>query len=184
LNTIINSHSVSITEETAYPFENSIRFTIACKQPTAFTIKIRKPEWAVAVQSSLPYKEQNGFLVFQQVWNKENKLTISFSSKLIQKETADKEIYFVNGPLVLCHPIEAEQAITKTYNLTDLRESVYQPTQPAIYQYEQDQVQPSAPFNNSYSTQMLNLTTGKKEVIRLVPMAKTILRQVTFKLKP
>jgi len=183
LNTLINNNTVSIKVETAYPFENNIRFVIACKQPTNFSIKIRKPEWAIGVQSSLPYKEENGFLVFHQLWSKQNHLSISFSSAIIKKETAGKEIYFQSGALVLCHAIEATQQITKTYSIADLRESVYEPVHQTSYQYIGDTLLPAPAQHNIFTTSMVNSSTGEKETIQLVPMAKTILRQVTFKKK-
>jgi DUF1680 family protein len=183
LNSVVNNSAVSIKEETAYPFENNIRFVINCKQPAKFAVKIRKPEWAVAVQSSLPYKEENGFLVFRQLWSKGNHLSISFSSAIIKKETAGKEIYFQSGALVLCHAIEATQKITKTYSIAELRESVYEPIHQTSYQYNGDSILPDANHHNSFTTWMVNGSTGEKEAIQLVPMAKTILRQVTFKMK-
>jgi hypothetical protein len=180
LNTVINNNTVSIKEETAYPFENNIRFVINCKQPAKFAIKIRKPEWAVAVQSSLPYKEENGFLVFRQLWNKENHLSISFSSAIIKKETAGKEIYFESGPLVLCHALDATQKITKSYGIAELRESVYEPIHQTVYQYDDASILPDANHPNRFKTTMINSSTREKEEIDLVPMAKTILRQVSF----
>jgi uncharacterized protein len=183
LKTVIENNAVSIKEETNYPFENSIRFAIGCKQPANFSIKIRKPEWAVAVQSSLSYKEENGFLIFHQLWGKQNHLNISFSSKIIRKKTAGNEIYFESGPLVLCHPLEATQEITKTFSIAGLRESVYEPVHLSIYQYDGDSLLPAANNHNTFTTWMVNSSTREKEAITLVPMAKTILRQVTFKMK-
>ena len=183
LHTIVNKTAVSILEETSYPFEHAIRFTIQCKQPSRFAIKIRRPEWAISVKSSVPYTEKNGFLVFQQTWDRKTQIRISFSSATLKKETWDKEVYFQNGPLVLCHPIEAAQTITKTYPNSNLRESVYVPVQPVIYQYDQDPLIRSEKATNQATIKMVQTATGSKEVIRLVPMAHTILRQVTFKQK-
>ncbi len=181
LNTVVNNTAVSIKETTAYPFENSIQFTINCKQPATFSIKIRKPGWAVAVQSSLPCKEENGFLVFRQLWGNTTRVTVSFSSVIVQKASAAKEVYFEYGPLVLCHAIAAEQEITKAFNVASMRESVYKPIAPAVYQYNNAPLKRAAADSNTFTTWMINDSTGKKEKIKLVPMAKTILRQVSFK---
>lgn len=181
--TFINGNAVSIKEETGYPYENSIRFVVNCIQPVKFFIKVRKPGWAVAIQSSLPCKEENGFLVFQQVWDKQTGFTLSFSSVITKKETANKEIYFESGPFVLCHSIESVQEITKTYNIAGLHEFAYKPVNHAIFQYDNDLVQPVTGAANTFITKMINPSTDKKEEIFLEPMAKTILRQVTFKLK-
>lgn len=181
--TSIKNTTVTIKEETAYPFENSILFIVSCKQPATFSIKIRKPDWVVTVKSSIPYKEKNGFLVFEQLWGKQSDLTISFTSEIVKKETANKEIYFESGPFVLCRVIEAKQTITKAFNIAGLNESVYKPVHPVLFQYDNDLISPETNLANTFATKMINSSTGKKEEILLVPMAKTILRQVTFQIK-
>ena len=183
VNTTIHNKAVSIKEETNYPFSNMIRFTIHCKEPATFSIKIRKPDWAIDVKSTLTYKEEQGYLVFHQLWGKESQLMISFTSTISKKETANKEIYFESGPFVLCHVIEGKQDITKTYPFGGLRESTYKPIALTLYQYADDSLEPAEANGNTFKTSMINRSTGKKEVIILVPMARTILRQVTFKTK-
>ncbi|ULQ54741.1 beta-L-arabinofuranosidase domain-containing protein [Flavihumibacter fluvii] len=183
VNTIIHNKTVSIKEETTYPYENTIRFTINCNQPNTFSLKIRKPGWAVSVQSTLPYKEENGFLIFRQLWGKQTSLRVSFHTEIVKKETSNNEVYFESGPFVLCHEIKADQEITKKYSVPGLFESIYQPVQLKIYQYDKDQTLPEVTHTNTFKISMINSSTGKKDEIKLVPMAKTILRQVTFKIK-
>jgi len=181
--TNIKNTYVTIKEETAYPFENSIRFNVRCKQPATFSIKIRKPDWVVSVQSSIHYKEENGFLIFEQLWGKQTDLTISFTSEIVKKETANNEIYFESGPFVMCRAIDAIETITRTFNIAGLNESVYKPVNHIVYQYDNNLVSPAANLTNTFTTWMINSSTGKKEEVLLVPMAKTILRQVTFQKK-
>jgi uncharacterized protein len=57
--TTINNKEVHVNEETTYPYENTLRFTINSNQPNTFSLKIRRPGWAVSVQSSLPRKKRN-----------------------------------------------------------------------------------------------------------------------------
>jgi DUF1680 family protein len=181
--TQIKNVTVSIKEETAYPFENDIRFRISCKQPSTFSIKIRKPDWAVSIKSSIQYKEENGFLIFQQTWNKQTNLTISFTSKIVKKETANKEVYLESGPFVMCTVFDAKKTITKAFNIVGLNESIYKPVNNTTYHYTNNLVSPVSNSKNTFRTMMINSSTGKKEAITLVPMAKTILRQVTFPIK-
>lgn len=181
--TSIKNTTATIKEETAYPFENSIRFIVSCKQPATFSVKIRKPDWVVTVQSSISYKEENGFLVFERFWGKQTNLNISFTSEIIKKETVNQEVYFESGPFVLCRVIEAKQTITKAINIAGLNESVYKPVGPILFQYDNDLVITTANLTNTFTTKMINNSTVKKEEILLVPMAKTILRQVTFHTK-
>ncbi len=41
----IGEQSVTITQDTEFPFEESIRFTIATEQPVSFTLRLRIPGW-------------------------------------------------------------------------------------------------------------------------------------------
>jgi len=100
-----------------------------------------------------------------------------------KKETENKEVYFQNGPLVLCHEIKADQEITKKFSVPGLFESNYKPVQLTIYQYDNDEVKPELNQVNRFKIWMVNGSTGRKEEISLIPMAKTTLRQVTFKKK-
>jgi hypothetical protein len=183
LTTHLKNSRVSIKEETGYPYENSIHFTVSCEQVAKFSIKIRKPQWAVAAQSSLPYKEENGFLVFKQLWPEQTSFTVSFTAAIVKKETANKEIYFESGPFVLCHVLEAKQTITKSFNIPGLHESVYEPVHHFSWQFDNESLQPVTNMANTFTTRMFNGTTGRKEEIILEPMAKTILRQVSFQQK-
>jgi DUF1680 family protein len=184
VHTRINNHAVSIQETTAYPFENNVTFTISCKQVLFFILKVRKPSWATNVTASLPYKEQNGYLVFERQWHEATQLSITFGSTVVQKKTSNKEIYFQSGALVLCHPINAIQSVTKNYTIAGLKESVYKPINLDRLQYNSATLKPTVGKQHIFTTSMVNAVTGATEQITLVPMAKTILRQVTFPIKP
>jgi uncharacterized protein len=45
LNTVINGQPVVITEETDYPFRETLTFKVKIAQPTAFAFALRIPEW-------------------------------------------------------------------------------------------------------------------------------------------
>ena len=179
--TMINGSPATITEATKYPFKNHLTFTISTDKPNRFTIKVRKPEWATSVKASPQAREENGFLVFTNTWKNKDSITISFQSEIKIRETANQEVYFVDGPLVLCHPIEGAQLITKTYSVEGLRESTYSSGQNILYQYNRSEVSKSTTEPTEYKTTMLNAGTQTQEAIKLVPMFHTILRQVTFK---
>jgi DUF1680 family protein len=181
--TTVKNTVVNIREETDYPFDNHLRFVISAKTPAKWALRIRKPDWAASVQASLPYREEAGFLVFEQVWKPETVLTLGFEAALVVKETVNKEVYFESGPWVLCHEITGRQTITKTYTIPGMRESVYAPVSPSVWLYDNDSVNPVAGRLNTYTIKMINSATGQKEELQLVPMARTILRQVSFERK-
>lgn len=183
LRTTIQQKTVTIREETAYPFNNQLQFTIACEKPMTFTVKIRKPEWVTGVNATLPYVEENGFLVFRQLWKQHTILNIIYSDEVRKKETLNNEVYFQKGPLVLCRAIDAQQTVTKTWPVAALRESVYTPVRHLPLHYNGGQLEPAPWQPNSFITTLVNPATGVAEQVVLVPMAGTILRQVSFKTK-
>jgi hypothetical protein len=178
--TTVGSSEIIVTESTGYPFENNIRFTVDCSKPETFTIKVRKPEGALAVKASLPYSEEGGFLVFHRRWERQSSFDLVFDFQGERMDAGPRECYFRYGPLVLCRSLQAEQRVTRNYPVAGLRESVYTPLSPLRYQYDHAPLQPSSQGRIAFSTQMVNVDTGRKELVELVPMAGTILRQVTF----
>jgi len=183
LSTTLKETNVTIKEETGYPFDNQLQFHITCSQPIDFSIKIRKPGWATNVKASQPFREKNGFLIFRRVWNGSTTLQISFTAELRKKEMPNKEVYFEKGPFILCRAIEGKQTVTKTWPFADLQESVYTPVGYLPLQYNGEEVLPVPGQQNSFVTKMINTSTRKTETVLLVPMARTILRQVSFKVK-
>lgn len=180
LQTRVGKASVKISEVTSYPFSNSIKLHISADQSARFSIKIRKPHWASAVNSSLPYEEVNGYLVFTQDWHQQKTINLQFTPALEKHETGNKEIYFTYGPLVLCKAIDSRGTVTKNLGIAGLKEFSYQPVQLAVYRYNGDSLRAVPHAANQFTTRMINSTTGQAEEINLVPMSGTILRQVSF----
>jgi DUF1680 family protein len=183
VSTEIAGNAINIKENTDYPFENRFYFEVSTQKSLIFTLKIRKPQWATGVQCSLPYKEENGFLVIRQEWKQKNEFTLSFEANVQVKETFQQEKYFEYGALVLCREIAGEQHITKKFEVAGLRESTYTPVNLFSYQYANATVNKLADKKNIFATQMFNNQANKMESVNLVPMAKTILRQVSFPIK-
>jgi DUF1680 family protein len=179
--TTINNRSVSVNVSTDYPFDNRMRFTVEVDGPASFPLKVRKPAGAVSVRASIPYTEENGFLVFRQRWEKQVAFDLSFDFQPEQKAVAGGASYFQYGPLVLCRPLPAEQKVTRVFNQAGLRESIYVPLSPVDYRYAQAPLVRVPQDKLLFRTQMVQSATGHMEPVDLVPMAGTILRQVTFK---
>lgn len=180
LATDIGGQAVSIKEVTNYPFETTVRFEIETAKRLRFPVKIRKPQWAVKVVSSLPYVVKNGYIIISRNWSHHSSLTIRFEAKPMMKNDKAGEYYFAYGPLVLAHPIEANRRITKRFPIADLYESKYTPSQFVVYRYTISEIWKSKK-GMSFYTRLFNPQSNKQESVNLVPMGKTILRQVTFK---
>lgn len=183
LHTTLGNSTITILQQSEFPFENQLRYTITNTQPQNFELRIRKPLWATAFHASLPCVEENGFLVFRQIWKDTTQLTITFSSEISVKKTHNGEFYFQSGPFVLCHELEAQPSVTKTWNNTNLKETAYLPVKKLIYRYTGGKLAPKHQERHHFQAPMLHPETGKIVPVLLQPMARTILRQVSFPFK-
>jgi DUF1680 family protein len=179
----LGEHIIHIKEITEYPYEHKIRFEVSTEERMKFPLKIRKPAWAIDVKSSLPFTLKDGYIVIDRTWNKTTMLTIEFITEPVLQRAGREEIYFTYGPLVLAHPIEAVETITRQYAVSTCKEMQYSPVSKTIYQYI---TQPGQNIKKrrdkpmTFFTTMFNPDSGIAESIDLVPMGQTILRQVTF----
>jgi DUF1680 family protein len=184
MSTEINGAKIHIQENTSYPYNYSIEFKIEINQPTSFDIKIRKPSWVDKFLVSGNWIEKNGFIIIHKTWNNDDKVIIQFYPEPIVKKDLNNEYYFTYGALVLAHPVASTSTIIKQYPLKGFYDFKYRPESLVVYQYINDDA-PKVTIESKnkleFTTTMFNPATQKNEAIQLVPMGKTILRQVSFK---
>ncbi len=178
INTTLNDQPVTIKEQTQYPFDNTIRFEV--NSNTEFALKIRKPDWVKRFTVSEAYTEENGFIVIDKLWNGIQTVEITFDAEVTVHDDINGEKYFMYGALVLAKPIESIEEKTKTFPVQAFHNLIYAPKNLVVYEYAGEPVVADA-NRLVFKTMLLNPVTGKREPVELVPMGKTILRQVTFK---
>jgi DUF1680 family protein len=124
------SQQVQITQQTDYPWNGKVTFTLQPEKPSAFALYIRIPGWATNqpapgnlyqyIDSNNPamnikvnkkqvkYKMQNGFAVLKQSWKKGDKVELDISMPVRQVTTNKKveenqgKVALERGPLVYC----------------------------------------------------------------------------------
>ena len=76
--------AVTVTEETAYPFEDEIRLTVACERPVAFPLYLRLPGWARTVRIVLNGEPVGGtfaggrYAVLRRTWRYGDQVRLAF----------------------------------------------------------------------------------------------------------
>ena len=105
-------------------------------------------------------------------------MDISFESDIKENTFKNKEIYFTPGPLVYARPIASQEKITNTFPLKEFHDYQYLSIDQTAYKYSVGST--IALYKSKVFGTFLNEKTLNQEKIELVPMAKTILRQVTF----
>ncbi|MBN8657805.1 MAG: glycoside hydrolase family 127 protein, partial [Anaerolineae bacterium] len=184
LNTKVNGAKVHIIEQTNYPFDLTISFSVTVSQPVEFELAFRKPAWAIGhdVQTESKWQEEQGIIKIHKTWKTGEKLVLKFQAN-VQTNEFHKDEYFISyGPLVFARPLNGQAKEGKTYSVEGLRDLYYSPDDetssfdlPSIDTLEQ------LPFHADTPWETLHITTSSKSSPKLVPMGASILRQITFR---
>jgi DUF1680 family protein len=181
--TTVGEKDITITTTTEYPFDNTLTFTVTTPVPNYVILKIRKPNWATNATVSIPYKEENGYLVIPKKWAEKQAFTVAFEAKPTAHTVSpsSKEVYYTYGALVLARSIPGKDSTMKTHPVPGFRDVAYQPLAPVVPYKAVANALPTPTNKLRFTLSALNPQSGKTETVELQPMAGTILRQVTFK---
>ena len=91
LETKVQNQSVKIETITEYPYQNKLVFKISNPENAIFKIKIRKPSWAKAIATKENYTIENGLVIIDRKFAKEDQIQIEFETDIQVKEDANKE---------------------------------------------------------------------------------------------
>ncbi|HET6996228.1 MAG TPA: hypothetical protein VFI06_14645, partial [Chitinophagaceae bacterium] len=140
----------------------------------------RKPAWTKSIKLNVPFIEEKGFICIKKEWKGNERVAIEFEPGIAINTSFDNEVYFSYGPLVLAHPIEAIETKTKEYGIKDLFDAYYKPVKRDEYIYRGGSVAKKEGGLN-FEVDLFNEQSGMTEKVSLVPIGRTILRQVSFK---
>jgi len=109
----IDGKEFKITQETTYPFDFGIEFSIKTK--AKFTFKIRVPGWCKNLKvNGCEYKLEKGFVVVKIDGNA--KILVEFNAEIEEKHTSSG-VYFKRGPLVYCLGMKGERSVWAKHTL-------------------------------------------------------------------
>lgn len=178
LETSIHDVPLKIEVHTAYPFQNHFLFRIETGASIAFQLKIRKPEWVTSIQTKSKYRMEDGFLVFDLKLTKNDQIELEFAAEVKVNKDLNHEKSFSYGALVYAKPIAAIGKTGRSY-APGFEDLTYSPIDTARYEFIPNH---SAHFKDGkISLSLKNRDTHKIENLELIPIGKTILRQVSFK---
>lgn len=177
LETTLNGNKIQIENITQYPAENDFKFKIVQANPSYFTLKIRNPNWTKNIKTNEKFRVENDFIVIERDFSPNDYVKISFETDIQINTDNTGSHYFTYGALLYASPINAKEITGKTY-MENFIDFTYEPTSPERYsfkegvktKYEKGKIQ----------TKLINQNTGKLEKVELIPIGKTVLRQVTF----
>ncbi len=95
---------VTIAEETDYPFDGTIRFTVRADRPVAFPLHLRIPGWAAGAELSVADQtlkpKAAAFAVVERQWKPGDVLTLTLPMNLRTEKRYNDAVAIYRGPLV------------------------------------------------------------------------------------
>jgi hypothetical protein len=113
--TVGDGAQVRIVEDTFYPFEETVRFTVKTDKPVSFPLRLRVPHWAQQAKAQLSINgeaaqaERAGRLVtVKREWKDGDRLTITFPAEVRASRWVENSVAIERGPLVYALRIEED----------------------------------------------------------------------------
>lgn len=109
-------NSVTIIEQTAYPFEDSITFEIECESSVAFPFSLRIPEWTEAAAMQIAgepesHPEPGQYVTIDRRWTDGETVTLTFDPDLEVDRRYHGAMSVRRGPLVFSHSVASERKL-------------------------------------------------------------------------
>ena len=178
VNTTVKNISLKIEEITQYPYQNNFTFKIVAEKNVRFLFKIRKPDWVQSIRTKEKYSIEDGYILINRTFKTNDQVALEFVTDVAIREDINHEKFFTYGELFFAKPIAAMEQKGKVY-APNFEDRKYAPTEKVHYAFIVDH---QAKFvNGKILLQLKNENTNKIEKIELIPLSKTILRQVSFK---
>jgi DUF1680 family protein len=106
LRTNIDGVAFSILQDTQYPFEDQVRFTVEAAAPGRLALWLRRPAWAQAVQlEGIEGVERSGWIVIDRSWSGRESFTLRFDVPVRAEAYPAGEVAVLRGPLQFVQPI-------------------------------------------------------------------------------
>lgn len=113
---VANGVSVTITEKTNYPFNDTIEFKVDPATAVRFPLDLRIPSWCEAPQITVNGEEvkdlkPSSFARIDRTWSKGDTVTAKFPMSVRVEENPLKAVSVLRGPIVYSLEIEAQKKV-------------------------------------------------------------------------
>lgn len=154
--TRIDGTEVTVLEETDYPFEDELRFTVELDEPTAFELEVRIPEWAEDPAVELPTGESRSpepgtFHKIEREWSDGDQLLLTLSAPVETERRYQGGVAVHRGPLVFSLPVDSEAQPLPGETDHPAAHREYHPTEAWNYGLQIDTDQPASSVSRTTS---------------------------------
>jgi hypothetical protein len=186
LDTNINGVAVRITEQTNYPFDLTISFSIDVSQPIEFELAFRKPAWAseFELQTIGEWREEEGVIKVHKLWRSKDKIVLDFKTEVKINEFRNDECFVSYGSLVFALPLKSRVEKGKNYPLEGFHDLYCSVEDSSTADFSSikgiDFTLEHQSFNEENPWETAVVLRQPALSLRLIPLGGTILRQATF----
>lgn len=178
---VANGVVASITENTNYPFEEQIRFTISIAQTATFPLKLRIPEWCsapvVKVNGEIQTEVTSGsYYSINRTWKEGDVITLDLPMTIKATTWVNNSVGIERGPLVYSLKMtENWKSINKfTFGGKDFSEYEVYPTNAWNYGLSIDRNNPEASITVEQSAMPQNPFLPETTPVKLKVKARRI----------
>jgi hypothetical protein len=106
LHTTTDGTAFNVLQETLYPFEDQVRFTVDAAAPVRLSLWLRRPAWANALHlDGIEGTEMDGWIVIERQWRGRTSFTLRFEVPVRAEAYPAGEVAVLRGPLQFVQPI-------------------------------------------------------------------------------
>jgi thiol-disulfide isomerase/thioredoxin len=153
--TVAGGQSVSVVEDTSYPFEEQVRLTLHTASPVSFPLTVRIPGWATSASVTVDGVPEAGPLaaaslhtIASRTWNDGDTVVLDFPMSITTTEQTRGSVSVHRGPLV--YSLQIGESWTETTPNTvdgiDFGEYEVRATTPWNYALELDPADVASSF--------------------------------------
>jgi len=128
---VADGDSVTILEDTNYPFEEQIRFTIETAKVSSFPVKLRIPEWCSAPVVKVNGEIQNNvvpgqYFTIHRNWSNGDALTLDLPMSIKATTWVNQSVGIERGPLVYSLQMSEDWRLKTQHNFAGKDFSEYE----------------------------------------------------------
>lgn len=114
--TLENGETVTIVEETDYPFEDRVSLEIDADSPVSMPLCLRIPEWTTDATVTLPddttrTPDAGTYLTIEREWEPGDSIELDLSPELTAERRYHGSVSLLRGPLVFSLSVDSERTL-------------------------------------------------------------------------
>lgn len=159
---VANQEPVTIKEETNYPFEETVNFTINTTKKVSFPFHLRIPKWCKKANikvngETVMEAEGNKVVQLKREWKKGDKVTLELPMHIYKNTWSENSMSVERGPLT--YALKIQEQINKVHNTKD----------PVDYGENFYEIRPGSPWNYALINHNDQFNIEKKTTLARYP---------------